>query len=208
LKPRLGRLTALDIVFVAVWTVRQTKLGACLSPNLGRILPWNSHELGSSRCREEISHRRHGEIRTLGRSAERRTRAEATRHVFDAFCRARARPRASSRAPHRARAKPAPWSASAPIKASQASAIPFRTHPTLAGAWFAVVGPCAACPRPSIPLPPWTGPPSHFQPRPALGKACAHLREAPRARNRSSLRRRSQSTLAGALNPRRSSWTG
>jgi hypothetical protein len=42
---------------------------------------------------------------------------------------------------------------------------------------------------------------SHSQLRPALGEDCAHLREAPRARNRSLLRRRGQSTLAGALNP-------
>jgi hypothetical protein len=45
---------------------RQTHLGARISPNLGHILPWNSHEQGSPRCREEISQKSHGEIHTHG----------------------------------------------------------------------------------------------------------------------------------------------
>jgi hypothetical protein len=49
----------------------------------------------------------------------------------------------------------------------------------------------------------FTPPPlgDYHQPRPTLGEDGAHLREAPRARNRSLLRRRGQSMLAGALNP-------
>jgi hypothetical protein len=43
LRPRLRRLTALDISFVAEWAVRQARFGARLSPDLGRILHWNSH---------------------------------------------------------------------------------------------------------------------------------------------------------------------
>jgi hypothetical protein len=82
-KVEIKTLTGIGISFVAMWAVRQTKIGARLSPDLGRILHWNSHEQGSSRCREEISHRRQGKIRTLGRSAEGGTRAEATSHVFD-----------------------------------------------------------------------------------------------------------------------------
>jgi hypothetical protein len=39
------------------------------------------------------------------------------------------------------------------------------------------------------------------QPHPTLGNECAQLSEAPRARNRSLLRRRGQSTVAGALYP-------
>ena len=39
----IGRLTALDISFVAMWAVRQARFGARLSPDLGRILHWNSH---------------------------------------------------------------------------------------------------------------------------------------------------------------------
>jgi hypothetical protein len=44
-------------------------------------------------------------------------------------------------------------------------------------------------------------PASFPQPRPTLGDECAQLSEAPRARNRSLLRRRSQSTVAGVHNP-------
>ena len=40
-RPR--RLTALDISFVAEWAVRQARFGARLSPDLGRIISWNSH---------------------------------------------------------------------------------------------------------------------------------------------------------------------
>jgi hypothetical protein len=63
---------------------RQTHLGARISPKLGHIFPWNSHELGSPRCREEISLQSYGEIRTFGCSAGARTRAEGNGHVFDA----------------------------------------------------------------------------------------------------------------------------
>jgi hypothetical protein len=55
----------------------------------------------------------------------------------------------------------------------------------------------APCPRPPEPLPPSTGQPSHFQPRPALGEDCARLREASRARNRALLHRRGQPKVTG-----------
>jgi hypothetical protein len=43
---------------------RQTHLGAHISPKPGHIFPWNSHELGIPRCREEISD--YDEICTFG----------------------------------------------------------------------------------------------------------------------------------------------
>jgi hypothetical protein len=61
----------------------QTHLGARISPKLGHIFPWNSHELGSPRCREEISQKSYGEIHTFGCSARAITRAEGNGHVFD-----------------------------------------------------------------------------------------------------------------------------
>jgi hypothetical protein len=64
---------------------RQTHLGARISPKLGHIFPWNSHELGSPRYREEISQKSYGEIRTFGCSAGARTRVEGNGHVFDAL---------------------------------------------------------------------------------------------------------------------------
>ena len=42
-KPRLGRLIGFGISFVAGWAVRQARFGACLSPDLGHIIHWNSH---------------------------------------------------------------------------------------------------------------------------------------------------------------------
>jgi hypothetical protein len=64
---------------------RQTRLGATISSKPDPIFPWNSHELGSPRHREEILHKTYGKIRTFGCSAGARTRAESNDHVFDAL---------------------------------------------------------------------------------------------------------------------------
>jgi hypothetical protein len=75
---------------------RQKQIGARISPKQGHIFPWNSHELGSPRCREEISQKSYGEIRTFGCSARARTRAEGNGHVFDAPWRRQSTPRRSA----------------------------------------------------------------------------------------------------------------
>jgi hypothetical protein len=62
----------------------QPRFGVRISPKPGHISPWNWHELGSPRCREEISQKPYGEIRTFGCSAGVRTWAERNGHVFDA----------------------------------------------------------------------------------------------------------------------------
>jgi hypothetical protein len=62
---------------------REPWLGATISPKLYQIFTWNSHKLGSPRCREEILHKSYGEIRTFGCSASARTWAERNEHVFD-----------------------------------------------------------------------------------------------------------------------------
>jgi hypothetical protein len=100
---------------------RQTHLGSRISSKLGHIFPWNSHELGSPRCREEISQKSYGEIRTIGYSARARTRAEGNGHVFDTPWRRQSTPRGSTpRAPRRAKKDPAPTPAPAPIKPTEA----------------------------------------------------------------------------------------
>ena len=102
-----GRLTQVDTCRDE--QCRQTHLGACISPKLGHIFPWNSHELGSPRCREEISQNSYGEIRTFGCSAGARTRAEGNGHVFDTPWRRQSMPRRSApRAPRRANPAPTP----------------------------------------------------------------------------------------------------
>jgi hypothetical protein len=64
---------------------RQTRLGATISSKPDPIFPWNSHELGSPRRREEILHKPYGKVCTFGCSAGARTRAESNGHVFDAL---------------------------------------------------------------------------------------------------------------------------
>jgi hypothetical protein len=63
---------------------RQTRIGATISSKLGQIFPWNSHELASSRCQEEILHKTFGEIHTFVTSTGARTWADEHDHVFDA----------------------------------------------------------------------------------------------------------------------------
>jgi hypothetical protein len=84
LKPNQGHLTQFGIHFVVGEQCRQTRLGATISSKLGQIFPFNSHELASSRCQEEIMHKTFGKIRTFGSSAGARTRADEHGHVFDA----------------------------------------------------------------------------------------------------------------------------
>jgi hypothetical protein len=84
LKPNQGHFTWFGIHFVVGEQCRQTRLGATISSKLGQIFPWNSHELASSRCHEEILHKTFGEIRMFGSSAGARTRADEHVHVFDA----------------------------------------------------------------------------------------------------------------------------
>jgi hypothetical protein len=123
-------------------------------------------------------------------------------HVFDAFC-----PRQSTPARALACPAPRPSQASAMAHARAYKALPgfdctlprtLKPHRSLVRRRLPVRSASAAAQslchhRPANR--------AHSPPRPALGEDCAHLREAPRARNRSLLRRRGQSTLAGALNP-------
>jgi hypothetical protein len=100
---------------------RQTQLGARISPKLGHIFPWNSHELGIPRCREEISQKSYGEIRTFGCSTRARTWAEGNGHVFDTPWRRQSMPRRSApRAPRRAKQDPMPAPMPTPIKLTSA----------------------------------------------------------------------------------------
>jgi hypothetical protein len=146
----------------------------------------------------KTSRRIFAKIRTFATWVSCGTRAEENLHVFDALC-----ARQSTPAPDPAPRRAAPVSpvCATPIKPTQASSIPFRAQSNLPGAQLTVVCPCTACPRPPEPLPSWTGQSSLSQPRPALEDEWAHLGEAPRARNRSLLRRRGQSTVAGVHNP-------
>jgi hypothetical protein len=97
---------------------RQTHLGARISPKLGHIFPLNSHELGSPRCREDISQQSYGEIRTFGCSARARTQAEGNGRVFDAPWQRQSTPRHSApRAPRRAKQYPVPVPVPVPVPA-------------------------------------------------------------------------------------------
>jgi hypothetical protein len=110
---------------------RQTHLGARISPKLGHIFPWNSHELGSPRYMEEISPQSYGKIRTFGCSARARTRAEGNGHVFDAPWRRQSTPQHSTpRAPRRAKQDPAPTPVPAPIKPTEALTVHPRSLST------------------------------------------------------------------------------
>jgi hypothetical protein len=108
---------------------RQTQLGAHISPKLGHIFLWNSHKLGSPRCREEISQKSYGEIRTFGCSARARTRAEGNGHVFDAPWRRQSTPRRSApRVPRHTKKDLVP--APAPIKPTLALTVHPRSLST------------------------------------------------------------------------------
>jgi hypothetical protein len=96
-------------------------LGAIISPKPDPIFPWNSHELGSPRCRDEISQKSYGEIRTFGCSARDKTRAERNGHVFDAPWQHQSTPRRSApHAPCHTTPDPVPMPAPAPIKPTSA----------------------------------------------------------------------------------------
>jgi hypothetical protein len=84
LKPNQGRLIWFGILFVAGEQCKQTRLGDHISCKPGQIFPWNSHELASSRCQEEILHKKYGQIRMFWSSAGARTWADEHNHVFDA----------------------------------------------------------------------------------------------------------------------------
>jgi hypothetical protein len=93
-------------------------------------------------------------IRTFATWVSCGTRAEEKLHVFDALCRARARPRPTLR---RAEPRPCPLCAPAPIKPTEASAAPLRAHSNLIGAQLTVV-----CRARRV-----RGHPSHFRRGPA-----------------------------------------
>jgi hypothetical protein len=103
--------------------------------------------------------------------------------------------RPTPRAPRRA--EPRPCLLLAPIKPIEASTVLPACSPPHRSQRSLVFAPQTACPRPPDPLPPSTGLQSPSQPRPTLGRDRACLGEAPRARNRTLPRRRSQSTVAG-----------
>jgi hypothetical protein len=110
---------------------------------------------------------------------------------------ARARPTRAPRALRRAKVQPAPWPAPAPIKHPGTLTVPLRMHSTSPEPKTTGISRARRVRGRPIPLPPWIGRQNPSQPRLTLGEHCAHLGEAPRARNRSLLRRRGQSTVAG-----------
>jgi hypothetical protein len=111
--------------------------------------------------------------------------------------RARARPCPTPRAPRLAEPRLCPLLAPAPIKPPQASIVLLRAR--LTSPELETTGICLAHGVPAATRTPATvdRPTEPFQPRPTLERDRACLGEAPRARNRTLLRRRSQSTVAG-----------
>jgi hypothetical protein len=92
-------------------------LGATISPKPDPIFPWNSHELGGPRCRDEISQKSYGEIHMFDRLARARTRAERNGHVFDAPWQCQSTPRRSTpRTSHHTTPDPVPTPTPVPIK--------------------------------------------------------------------------------------------
>jgi hypothetical protein len=147
----------LTLVFSRDEQCRQTHLGTRISPKLGHIFPWNSHELGSPRCREEISQKSYGEIPTFGCSAGARTRAEGNGHVFDAPWRRQSTPRRSNpRVPCRAKQDPAPTPtpAPAPIKPTEALTVHPAQSPPRRSASSPAIALRTACQRPLETRPP------------------------------------------------------
>ena len=176
----------------------QGQLLTSISPYPDRILAWDSHQKGRIWCREEIVYSGFAKIftlkfsnRPLNKGRSKRTRV---RRALSSPEHAR---RAPPRAPRRAKAEPTPLPVPAPIKHPGTSTVPLRTRSTSPEPKTTGVCPCTTCPRSPKPPPPWTGQQNPSHPRPTLEEDCAHLGEAPRARNRSLLRRRSQSTVAG-----------
>jgi hypothetical protein len=110
---------------------------------------------------------------------------------------ARACPTRAPRAPRRAKDQPAPWPAPSPIKPQGTLTVPLRTRSTSPEPKPTGVCPCPACPRLPDPHATIDRPAEPFPAPSSLGEDCAHLSEAPRARNQSLLRRRGQSTVAG-----------
>jgi hypothetical protein len=190
-------LTCLGITFVAQRAGGQARFGVRISSDLGLIFPWNSHTRDSHRCQEEVC------AGFLPRFARLRSQqAFEHRQMNTSTCsmrsaRAKARPRLTSRAPRRTKAQPAPLPAPTPIKPPGTSTVLLRAHSTSPEPETTGVCPVHGVPaatrapttvdRPAEPFPT----PSNPQRR------CARLGEAPRARNRSFLLRRSQSTVAG-----------
>jgi hypothetical protein len=124
LKPNQGHLTRFGILFVAGEQCRQTRLGATISSKLGQIFPWNSHELASSRCHEEILHKTFGEIHMFGSSAGARTWGQ--RNTTTCSTRpgnARARPRRSARARSLAPCQPRTHARATAIKPTPVSIV-------------------------------------------------------------------------------------
>ena len=154
MRPRLRRLTTLDISFVAERAGRQARFGVRISSDLGLIFPWNSHIRDSHRCQEEVCA---GFLPKFARMRSQQAFEHGQKNTSTCStrsARARARPRPTARAPRRANGQPTPWPVPAAIKPTQASTTLFRARSNLTGAQLTVVCPCAACPRPPEPLPP------------------------------------------------------
>jgi hypothetical protein len=111
--------------------------------------------------------------------------------------RARARPRTTPRAPRRAEPRPCPLLAPAPINHPQASTVLLRARSTSPEPETTGVCPVHGVPAATRAPATVDRPTEPFTATPTLGRARACLGEAPRARNRTLLRRRSQSTVAG-----------
>jgi hypothetical protein len=90
------------------------------------------------------------------------------------------------------RAKPVPLPASAPIKPAKATTV--RRRRSARSPAFALH---TACQRPPEHPPPWTGQPSHSQPRLTLERDSTCLGETPRARNQALPHRRHRFRVTG-----------
>jgi hypothetical protein len=123
LKPNQGRLTRFGIFFVAGEQWRHTRLGATIYSKLGQIFPWNSHELASSRCQEEICTRHLARFTRLGA-----LQAQELGQMNTATCstrpgNTRAHPRRSARACSPRRVNLAPTPMPAAIKPTPVSTV-------------------------------------------------------------------------------------
>jgi hypothetical protein len=130
---------------------RQTRLGTTISSKPDPIFPWNSHELGSPRRREEILHKPYGKIHTFGCSVGARTRAESNGHVFDALWARQSTPDARPACPASRQSPAGAMARARAYKAPRDLTVLLCTRSTSPEPKTTGVCPCTACPRPPDP---------------------------------------------------------
>jgi hypothetical protein len=123
-------LTCLGITFVAQRTWRQARFGVRISSDLGLIFPWNSHTRDSHRCQEEVCA---GFLPRFARMRSQQAFEHGQKNTSTCSTRsacARARPRATPRAPRHAKPRSLLLLAPAPINHPQASTVLLRARST------------------------------------------------------------------------------